>query len=377
MSEIVVNQLLHRAHLFITEGQEEEALATLDQIQTEEADQKYEVAYLRAWSYTLTGRWDEAAQFLLNPAITPESTNGHLSDIQAFGQTERRRRAFYLLLLGKIATKLARYEEATRHYTQCIKFLDERRMNVVSVRIQARCGLGAAYIQTGFYSEALTHFEDALRLCGDNTEHLELPGICHGLCEAHRRLGNFEIALEYGEKALQLYASRGDKSMEGDVRNLLGRVSFQMHNFQATSHYYTEALTLAISVNKPTLITTSLTALAELRLAEDLLDEARRYCQQALEYRECVPDSQLLATMYIVSGKVAEAQARKGQQTTKLLDEAITWYKEAETTLLPLQAKVELAEVYRLLAQILENSGQQDRAISYWKSAFSLYQTSD
>src|SRR5215472_10870220 len=183
MSETAVNQLLHRAHLFITEGQEEEALATLDQIQPEDATQKCEVAYLRAWCYTLNGRWDEAAQFLLDPEMVPDIANENTSDIQAFGQTERRRRASYLLLLGKIAVNLSRYEEATRHYTQCIKFLDERRMNVVSVRIKARCGLGMAYTQTGFYNVALTHYEDALRLCGTDTGHPDLADICHGLCD--------------------------------------------------------------------------------------------------------------------------------------------------------------------------------------------------
>lgn len=376
MSETAaINQLLNRAHLFITEGQEEEALATLDVIQPENVTQKREIAYLRAWAYTLCKRWDEAAQFLLDPEIMEESPK----DIQAFGQTERRRRASYLLLLGNIAANLGRYEEATHHYSQCIKFLDERRMNIVSVRIKARCGLGTAYIQTGFFNGALNHYEDALRLCGDEEGHPAMPDICYGLCDAHRHLEHFNEAIKFGKKALELYANLGDKYMEGRMRNLLGGICQQMHDYQAASYYFTEALTLAMSENRSGMIIINLTSLAEVRLEEGILDEAERYCEHALEYRDRVSNKHLVGMTYLACGKVSEARAQKaeGQQKQTLLERAITYYKEAEATLRPLQARVELSEVYGRLAQMLETFGQQDEAFSYWKSAYALYATSE
>jgi len=366
-----VKRLLHRAYLFITEQQETEALATLDQVSTDKKEEKLEVAYLRAWCYTLREHWDEAAQFLLDPEIHEEE----ISDIQSIGQTERRRRAYYLLLLGNIATNLGRYEEATRHYAQCIKFLDERRMNVASVRIQARCGLGTAYTQTGFYHVALTHFEDALRLCGDDGRHVALPDICYGLCDVHRLVGNFDRAIEYGKQALQLYADRGDKALEGRMRNLLGRVYYQMGDFQTSSYYYTEALALSMIVNRPGMMITNLTALADVRLEEGLLAEARRYCEKALEYVSRSPSPHFVGMAYIVSGKVAEAESHEadGRRFRELQDEAISWYEKAVKELSPLQTKIVLSEAYGRLAQLLETSGRQEQAISYWRSAYSLY----
>ncbi len=372
MSEsITVEQLFHRAHLFITEGQREEALAVLDKIQVEDPAQRRELAYLRAWCSTLGDHWDEAAQFLLSADVNEEP----VSDIQALGHTERRRRAHYLLLLGNIAVNLGRYEEATRHYTRCIKFLDERRMNDVNVRIKARYGLGTAYTQTGFYSVALAHYQDALRLCGEGSEHPELPHIYYGLCDAHRHLGNFELAFDYGKKALELYVARSDKAMEGRMYNLLGRICYQMREFQDASYYYTEALTLAMSANRPELIMNTLTALADVRLEEGRLAEARRYCEHALEYKDRVTRKHYLGMLFIVCGKVAEAEAKKaeGQLARELVDEAISWYQKAESELAAIEAKTELAEVYGRLAQILESSGQHDRAIAYWKSAYATY----
>lgn len=376
MSEVAtVDQLLRRAHFFLTEGQEEEALTTLKKVQAENLEQEREVAYLYACCSTSRGRWDEAAQFLLSADITAEN----IDTIKSSSQTERRRRAYYLLLLGNIAINLGRYEEALSHYTQCIKFLDERRMNDVSVRIKARCGQGTASTQTGFYTVALTHYEDALRLCGEDTRHPNLPDIYYGFCDTYRHMGNNDRAFDYGKKALQLYVDRSDKKLEGRMRSLLGRICYQMRDFHNASYHYTEALALAISVNNPVLIMLNLTDLAEVRLAEGLLDEARRYCERALEYQERVQKGHFLGMMYIVHGKVAEAEAGKaeGQQARDLVNEAISWYKKAEAVLSPLQARVELSAVYGRLAQILETSGQQDLAIAYWKSAYSVNSRQD
>lgn len=372
MSEVAsVDLLLQRIHLFLTEGQEEEALATLAQIQPEEARQKLEVSYLYAWCATLRGHWDEAAQYLRNADIAGLDIN----DIQSPGQTERRRRAHYLLLLGAIAINLGRYEEATRHYTQCIKFLDERRMNIPSVRIKARCGLGTAYMQTGFYAVALTHYQDALHLSGEQSAHPDLPDIYYGLCGVHRRLGNFEQAYSVGKRALQWYVDRFDKQMEGRMRNLLGCICYQMHDFQCASSYYAEALALAMDGENSTLIMLNLTALADVRLDEGSLEEARRYCERALEHLDRVADGHFQGMVYMVQGKVLEAEAGQAreQSTRELLAEAVAWYKKAEAVLSPLQARVELAEVYGRLAQILEATGQHSEALAYWKMAYSTY----
>lgn len=376
MSETsATKHLLHRAYLYITEQQEKEALATLDQISINNKEEQVEVAYLRAWCYTLEEHWDEAAQFLLDPEISGEN----ITDIQSIGQTERRRRAYYLLLLGNIASNLGRFEEATRHYAQCIKFLDERRMNVPGVRLRARMGLGTAYTQTGYYAVALTHYEDALRLCKDDDGHVDVPDICYGMADAHRHLGNFEQAIDFSKRALQIYVQRSQKDLEGRMRNLLGRIYYQMRDFQTASYYYTEALALSMLVNRPGMMITNLTALADLRLEEGLLDEARRYSENARQYIDRSPSPHYVGMAYIVSGKVAEAEANQttGQKAKDLQDEAIGWYKKAITTLSPLEVKVELSEAYGRLAQLLEITGKQGEALQYWREAYSVYSPRD
>lgn len=71
-----------------------------------------------------------------------------------------------------------------------------------------------------------------------------------------------------------------------------------------------------------------------------------------------------------VCGKVAEA--RVSPQKRIFLAEAMQWYREAEAILASLQARVELSEIYRRMAQILERTNQHEEAIASWKAAYVL-----
>ena len=366
---ITLEQLFQRAYFFITEGRIENALATLEGISAERPEQKREIAYLRAWCHMLRERWDIAAQFILSAEVIDDP----ISDISTLGQTERRRRSYYILVLGNVAANLGRYEEAARHYIQCIKFLDERRMNDVRLRIKALCGLGMTHTVTGYFANALDYYAEALRLCGANTLDSNLPDIYYGLCDAHRHLGNLDQALKYGKEALQLYIERSDRKRTCRMRNILGRVYYQMGDFASASSSYTEALALAMSVESPGMVLNNFTALADLRLVEEKPGEARRFCELALDYCKNVSQNHFVGMMYIVCGKVAEAQAKQasGRKASDFTAEAISFYKQAVDVLSSTEARVELADAYGRLAQVLEDSGQQGQALDYWRSAYS------
>ena len=78
-----------------------------------------------------------------------------ITDLQQLGRSERRRSIYSLLILGALAASLSRYEEAIQHYLQCLRFLDERRMNDTNRRIRALLGLGWVHLETGSPTHAL------------------------------------------------------------------------------------------------------------------------------------------------------------------------------------------------------------------------------
>jgi len=371
MTEPVTTELLfERAYLLIAEGHIENALATLDGIPAENEEQRREVAYLRAWCSMLGGRWDEAAQFVLPQEISGET----VADIQELGRTERRRRPYYLLVMGDVAANLWRYEQAIQHYNQCIKLLDERRMNDLNRRIRALLGLGLCHLRTGYPANALEYYQQALRLCGNDTRQPNLPHVYYGLSDTYRHLNDLERALDYGKRALNLYRERGDRHYVGRIRSLLGDIYRQMGDLPIANESYTEALALAMGTESIGAIFNCLTTLAEMRLQENKPEDAWRYCEMALDYSPKVPRPYFLGKMYIVCGKVKEAQAKEaaGQEAQRNVEQAISYYQQAVETLKRTDARPELAEAYSLLAHLQEESGRQDQAIATWKSAYAV-----
>jgi len=359
---------IYRARLWIEEGQYDLALTTLQHIQTDDPEQERQMAYLSAWCHTRLEHWAEA-QCLISQLYTPGNIEESWNDAK---HNERERRAFYLLCLGNAAINLNRFEEASQHYTQCLKLLSERRVNLPQVRIKARYSLGMTCIMSGFYAMAIQHYEEALRLCQNNPDQEDLPEIYYGLCDANRLLGKFESAYTFGVKALELYEKRGMRTMEGRAQNMLGRICYQIREYDEAADHYLESLSIATLDNNQKMKMVNFTALADLRLAENRQEEAQRYCQRALEVADGMHDNYYLGLMYLTCVKVtlAESEQAEGEQHEILFSNARRLFEKAKEHLSQTQASVLLGEVYGRIAQMLEKSGQSQEAISYWKTAY-------
>jgi tetratricopeptide (TPR) repeat protein len=359
---------IYRARLWIEEGQYDLALTTLQHIQTDDPEQERQMAYLSAWCHTRLEHWAEA-QHVISQLYTPGNIEESWNDAK---HNERERRAFYLLCLGNAAINLNRFEEASQHYTQCLKLLSERRVNLPQVRIKARYSLGMTCSISGFYAMAIQHYEEALRLCQNNPDQEDLPEIYYGLCDANRLLGKFESAYTFGVKALELYEKRGMRTMEARAQNMLGRICYQIREYDEAADHYLESLSIATLDNNQKMKMVNFTALADLRLAENRQEEAQRYCQRALEVADGMHDNYYLGLMYLTCVKVtlAESEQAEGEQHEILFSNARRLFEKAKEHLSQTQASVLLGEVYGRIAQMLEKSGQSQEAISYWKTAY-------
>ena len=359
---------IYHAQLWLEEGRYDLALSALQHIQTHNSEQKRQIAYLSAWCHTILEQWTEARCILLHfypPSSIEENWNNEKHN-------ERERRAFYLLCLGNAAMSLKRFEEASQHYTQCLKLSSERRVNLPHVRIKALHSLGLSCNMSGFYVMAIKQYEEALQLCKNIHEYEDLPDIYYGLCDANRLHGKFEDAYSYGVKALELYEDRGIRGKQGHVQNLLGRICYQMREYNEAAEHYLESLSIATQDDNQEIKLVNFTALADLRLAEERLDEAQRYCEHALEVADGLEDNYSLGLMHLTCGKVtvAESEQATGEQHDILYTKAREFFEKAKELLAQTHDSVLLSEVYSKIAQMLEQSGQPQEALSYWKTAY-------
>jgi tetratricopeptide (TPR) repeat protein len=361
-----VLRTLKRAQLRLEEGQHDLALAELEAIEPENEEQRHEKQYLLGWYCVQRRRWSDAERYLL-PLYQSRIEHGEQAQ-------DRARKAIYLQWLGDVAVNLNRYEDASRHYQKCLKLIQDRHLNHQQLHIKARCGLATTCLMSGFYSEAIRQYIEALELTEYDDNNEDIPDIFYGLCDAYRHIGKFSDAYDYGIMALEVYMKRGNRYLEGRIRNLLGRICYQQGQLREASDHYTEALGIATIYDISTMIMANFTGLADVRLAADRFSEARRFCQLAREAIDRVKDEHIIGMMYLVTGKVAqeEAQHAQGEAQCKLLEEALDWFKESDRYLSSIQTRITASELHGRWAQVLEQLDRQHEAISHWKAAYQV-----
>ena len=370
-----IERILRRIHLMTEEGQEEDVLEQLDALLTEDPQMQQEITYTRAWYYTQKKQWKEAFHYLAS-LYDPQSIQNDWDDTT---HTERERRAFYLVWLGTIAVNLSRYNDASRLFTQCLAILEMRRVHLPKVRIKALYGQAMTCIISGLNAVAIQHYQEALKVCAKEKLQQELKrdiaDIHYGLADAYRQMGDFGCARTHGRMALQMYEDLPDRYFVCRVYNLLGRIAFQLGEYLVAAELYMESLSLAVLEDQVGMKMINFVAMADVRLAEERLDEAQRYCDHALETAEHLQDDHhLCGMMYLVCGKVAFAKAKEkqGEEACYALKEAQDIYKKAGEHLTQTQATAHLSELYGRRAEVYEALNQPQEALACWKSAFDI-----
>lgn len=361
-------QTIKRIRLKFEEGQEEEALALLDAISTEDPNEQKDILFTRAWFYTRREQWREAIS-LLAPLYKTEHLEADWQDVNL---TERGRRATYLLWFGNTAVNHSYYEDAANYYTRCLKILDQRRVHLPRVQVQALIGYGTTCIPLGLFASAIQQYQEALRLSMKEGIDEFLHHIYYGLAEAQRLSGSFDKAYVNANTALRMYREKGDRYYECRILSTLGRIAFLLGDHRSASDHYMESLTIATIDNLAGMKLINFVSMAELLLDEGRLEDARRYSDHGLEVSDEVKDDHhLQGMMYLTCGKISQAEAAKaeGQQARYHYEEALSYYAKSKAQLDQTQAPVTLAELYKQMAEVYEALQEPGEALTYWRSA--------
>lgn len=368
MEQMVENKtLLFRARLLLEEGQSDSALKILEAIVPDDEEQRQEVAYFLGWCYVLHKRWDDA-NAALSPIIPFADDEG-----ESEHRIDRERLALCYLRLGNVAVQFTHYDQATRHFSRCIKLLNDKRVKLPPlIRVKAHYSLAMAYMMRGLYPTAIQQYNEAVLHFLYIEDDEELGNIYYGLSETYLHMGKLEEAQFAGKRALELYKQAGQFNMEGITYNLLGHIALENKDFQVASDHFTQALAISKTHAGPMRAMMNCAALAEVRLAENRLDEAKRYCELACDMVGQVSNTYFCSQAYLTTAKVfhAAAQQTEGEERRQLLEETINWLEKAKSYLKETEAHAAAATVFQLWGQTLEELGQYQEALVFWRSSY-------
>ncbi|HEY0753579.1 MAG TPA: hypothetical protein VGD98_06425 [Ktedonobacteraceae bacterium] len=358
---------LREVHRLLTQRKGNEAQMLLAQLSGEPLVNRNELTYLQAWLAVAQEDWENIALLLRDaPALLPQEEQDSLLT----NGSVRRRRPMCLLILGEMARELEYPEEAIEHIQHSLTLLNERRMNIPEVRLLAHCSLGRLALDMNQTAQALTQYETALHLYNDQETGSALrTAVLTGLCDTQMRLEQFEQALDTGKRALA--------SLEADDEEhllvLLSHICLAMGDSASALVYAQDAKNAANQSKDVMRVAHTLLVLAEIQQKECFdAQDARANCEQALALLAQTPEQPLNGTALFLLGKIAECEWSRSREKIPAANEAQARYEQARAFFTEQHDTASLAKVSRQLAQLLEERGEPEQALIYWKQAFML-----
>lgn len=290
--------------------------------------------------FELRGQHEQAIEFLSYAEVAFQVDNDEKRAVSGRILLER---AWYDYRLGN-------YQQAAQASERGIAILRPLRRNLWLARGHNVLGLVAA--ETGDYSRAKSHYQEALALA-DQGEHLSAY-LFGNLANLEHDVGNHAQAEQHYQKALELNRQQGRYT--GVVRNLnnLGDLYTTVGKFGDAEALFAEALQLAQAIDFEHIIAYLLANLAVVAFELANYDEAKAYGEKALAMTRKSGEQRLQA------GVLADL----GQILTALSDHhsAYDYCQEALRLAWSIQAPPLVLHALMIHAKLMASRGEIDRA---------------
>ncbi|WP_340114358.1 tetratricopeptide repeat protein [Maribellus mangrovi] len=247
-------------------------------------------------------------------------------------------------------SKIKLYTELAEAYytTDLIKSLEEARSALeLSKKIEnnlfivrSEMAIGRALISIGNYDEAMSYFLSALKTAQDKNYLTDEIIIYTRLGVVQDRIEQFDVALEYYFKALNIYneSVEVDNPLENNtniqgIYNNIGNIYLSNNELENAEEYYLKGLALAVKKSNNINIGIICNNLGKLELQRNNLSTSLEYLKKSLQARQDIDDKSGIAKSYYnlshyyeVTGKseLALEYAHKALQISREVNEPLS-----------------------------------------------------
>ncbi|MFW9914337.1 MAG: tetratricopeptide repeat protein [Candidatus Thorarchaeota archaeon] len=184
----------------------------------------------------------------------------------------------------------------------------------------------------GDFSRALQLLNNLQTTVAPNQRSADRISYLNELSECLRCLGQYDEAIIWAQKALQLAEETSDLLGQGYALNNLGAIHKRRGELDQAEEFFLQSLAISRKLENLRQIATALTNLGELYRQRGELTQAEKWCQQSLLIREQIGNPQELAVsryqlmrIFLMRRRFADAASQVGQleqlaQTSKLED---------------------------------------------------------
>ena len=308
--------------------------------------------------------------------------------------------------LGSIWRQKGEYDHAVEILQKSIEILEK--LNLKQLLARTVNQLGVVYHVKGDYHRAIEFNEQALKIIEEIGDKLMIAGVSGNLGVIYAYLGEIEKALEFHKKHLKIAEEIGDRRGIGMAYNNLGRIyagSRERHALARES--FQKALEIFEEIGDKTAISAALGNLAIIFLAVGEIDKAEKNLLKTEQILTELGNKELLINTYHYMAQVQLAKKAPIEETLKFANQALSLaetidsdigradaytnytriyamvkdfakveenFEKAAKIYRKIGRKASLSNLYQSYAQILKDSGQNERANFYVNEAEKLNQ---
>jgi CHAT domain-containing protein/tetratricopeptide (TPR) repeat protein len=268
--------------------------------------------------------------------------------------------------LGRTYHLLGKYPEALSQFQEALAVPDKNSLDA-ALRYQS---LGKVYVAMGDAATALNHLQSALAIytqAGNPKESAQVLGL---MGQAHEQRGQFGLARQNYQRALQMFTKVSDRLNEGAVYYALGRLEMQSRNYGPAENYLKQSIDATETVRRVSTssdLTAAFSATVQERyeqyieclMIKDHADPTRGLSVRAFQTSELARGRSLAELLKATETNLAPGLDPKLAEQEKSLRQSLRVKEDEKVTLLSRTYKKEELEALEAETRRLEQEYQQ------------------
>lgn len=270
------------------------------------------------------------------------------------------------LKLGKVHYDSLDFEAAITTYQLGINLA--KKYELLPILFELYSDLGNAYYFLDDYGEALANLRTALSI-EESVEEIPISKVSHNysrLAQVNVGLGEYEVALQYQIKALELSEREKDTIQMANSYSVISRIHWFNEKFPEALKANQKVLDLLMPDKAPHLIYHMLAARTSLNIQLDSIKNARYFAERSLAYADSMKLSYGEAFSTGLLGEVARMEGDL-EEAERLVRKAISLFEEKGI-------QYEALDFTKSLAIIIGTMGNYQAAIKILEKALTQVQ---
>lgn len=353
-SDEEIELLFLEAQVAIRQGEPQAAITLLQGLVSKNLSRRQEITlrYLLGWAYFSLARLQEGESMLSEAAQLARESDDPLNPR-------------ILNLQGLVYASMHNNIQGLQLQQYSLELLQKEQPHEPFLLAQVYMNIGQHFSHLEQFNKAIEMFQQALAIIHSIHDADSLKSMYWSIAQHSIEAQEYQLATYYEYKWLQVDRQEQQQTLRSEIYHYLGRA--MMKSNQEHAHTYLEQTLQAVDASQDELTQASIRVhSAEWQLAQGNTRQASQYVQQAQDQAAQYGDTMIAADASLLQGRIAyqEQDYPAGDR-----------HFEAGLAILErLGAHEELIDQSACYAQLLEDRGEMQKAIIYWKKAYAYRQ---